>query len=84
MQTFEQILDEILPGLADSFEAGNRHFREIRHSSLEDFEPLRECLAILVAEGSLIDFVKSASFQLTAQGYAKYKPRLEALRAFSR
>ncbi len=82
--TREQILDEILPGLADEFEAGNRRFREFKESSPEEFEPLRECLAMLIAEGSLIDFLKSRSYQFTPAGYTKYKPRIDALRALPR
>ncbi|MDP9339320.1 MAG: hypothetical protein M3P45_10675 [Acidobacteriota bacterium] len=36
MLTLEQILDEIVPALADNFEARNRHFREIKPASLEE------------------------------------------------
>jgi hypothetical protein len=82
--THEQVLDEILPGLADEFEAGNRHFRYFNPSSVEEYEPLRECLATLVAEGSLIDFLKTGSYQFTPAGYKKYKPRIDALRTLSR
>ncbi len=79
--TREEVLDEILPGLADEFEAGNRRFRTFKPSSAEEFEPLRECLAMLIAEGSLVDFQKSRSYQFTPAGYAKYKSRIDALRA---
>lgn len=79
--THEQILDEILPGLADEFEAGNRKFRYFKPSSVEEFEPLRECLAQLVAEGSLVDFLKTGSYHFTPAGYAKYRPRIDALRS---
>jgi len=41
--TQDEVLDEILLGLADEFEAGNRHFRTFSHSSPEEYEPLREC-----------------------------------------
>jgi len=78
--TIDRMLDEILPGLADEFEAGNRKFRYFKPSSIDEYEPLRECLAVLIAEGSLIDFQKSGSYQLTAAGYSKYKPRVDALR----
>jgi hypothetical protein len=78
--TQEKVLDEILCGLADEFEAGNRKFRWFKPGSVEEFEPLRECLASLIAEGSLIDFKKTGSYQLTPAGYAKYKPRVGALR----
>jgi hypothetical protein len=79
--TREQVLDEILPGLADEFEAGNRKFRYFKPSCVEEYEPLRECLAVLVAEGSLIDYLKTGSYHFTSAGYAKYKPRIDALRS---
>jgi hypothetical protein len=43
--TRDQILDEILPGLADEFEAGNHKGRWFSPSSPDEFEPLRECIA---------------------------------------
>jgi hypothetical protein len=82
--TQNHILDEILLGLADEFEAGNRHFRTYDPSSAEEYEPLRECLAALIAEGYLVDFQKTRSYQLTSSGYARYKTRIDALRALSR
>jgi hypothetical protein len=81
--THEQVLDEILPGLADEFEAGNRKFRYFNPSSVEEYEPLRECLAVLVAEGSLVNFQKMSGYHFAPAGYKKYKPRVDALRAFS-
>ncbi|HXN24607.1 MAG TPA: hypothetical protein VOA41_17865 [Candidatus Dormibacteraeota bacterium] len=82
--TREQVLDEILPGLADEFEAGNRKFRYFKPSSLEEYEPLRECLASLVAERSVIDFQKMGGYHFTPAGYAKYKSRVDALRTLPR
>ncbi len=79
--TKDQVLDKILPGLGDEFEAGNRSYRSFKPSSPEEYEPLRECLAALVAEGSLIDFNKMGGYQFTRAGYQKYKPRIDALRA---
>jgi hypothetical protein len=84
MPTIEQVLDEILLGLADEFEAGNRKFRYFKPSSVEEYEPLRECLAMLVAEGSLIDFLKTGSYHFTPAGYTKYKPRIDALRCLQK
>jgi len=78
--TQDEVLDEILLGLADEFEAGNRHFRTFSHSSPEEYEPLCECLASLIAEGSLGEFQKMKGYQLTPAGYGKYKPRINALR----
>lgn len=82
--TKDRILDEILPTLADEFESGNRRFRTFTPSSPEEFEPLRECLATLIAEGSLVDFLKTKSYQLTAPGYLRYKDRIGVLRALGR
>jgi hypothetical protein len=82
--TQENILHQIIPALADEFEAGNRRFRTFQPSNAEEFEPLRECLAILIAEGSLIDFQKTRSYQLTPAGYLKYKDTIRALRAMTR
>lgn len=78
--TQQQVWDEILPRLADEFEAGNRHFKTFDPSSAEEYGPLRECLAVLIAEGSLLDFKKTKTYQLTSAGYIKYKPRIDALR----
>lgn len=50
--TKDEVLDEILLGLADEFEAGNLHGRTFEPSCPEEFEPLRECLADMIAEGS--------------------------------
>jgi len=47
---------------------------------VEEFEPLRECLTTLIAEGALTDFQKTGSYHFTPAGYAKYKPRIDALR----
>jgi hypothetical protein len=85
--TREQILDEILPGLADEFEAGNRNGRWFTPSNAEEFEPLRECFAELVAEELALSFVTPQPMyivKLTPAGYLKLKPRIDALRAFSR
>ena len=79
-----KILDEIILGLADEFEASNRHPRTFEPSSREEFEPLRECLASLIAEGSLSEFQKMRCYLLTPTGYLKYKSRVDALRVLSR
>ena len=49
--TRDEVLDEILLGLADEFEAGNPHWRTLEPSCPEEFEPLRECIADMIAEG---------------------------------
>jgi len=82
--TKREILDQILLGLADQFEAGKGHVRTYAPSCAQDYEPLRECVAELVAEGSLADFRKTNSYSLTPAGYLKYKPRIDALRVMPR
>jgi hypothetical protein len=78
--TQDQVLDEILLDLADEFEAGYGKFRYFKPSSLEEHEQLRGCLSALVVERSLIHFQKSGGYHFTPTGYAKYKPRIDALR----
>jgi hypothetical protein len=79
-----QMLDEILLCLADEFEGGSRVGRTIEPKTAEEFEPLREMLAVQVAEGWLHhqNFGKLNVYRLTNAGYAKYKPRIDALRTF--
>jgi hypothetical protein len=81
-----QMLDEILLCLADEFEGGSRAGRTIEPKTAEEFEPLREMLAIQVAEGWLHyqNFGKLNVYRLTNAGYAKHKPRIDALRTFSK
>jgi len=80
-------LDQLLLPLADQFEAGNEaHWYSFAPGCPEDIEPLRECMAELYAEGSVLrtPFRKeNGLFQFTAQGYKKYLPRIKALRAMS-
>lgn len=85
--TEEQVLDEILPGLADEFEAGNKKGRWFTPSNAEEFEPLRECVAMLVAKGLATSFVTPQPMyivKLTPEGYRKFKPRIDALRLLPR
>ena len=77
------VLDDILLTLADNYEAENGHFVSFDHSAPEDFEPLRTCLAELVAEGWL-EKQEMKVYRLTSQGYLKYKPRIDALRSLGR
>jgi hypothetical protein len=83
--TRDEILYSVLLPLADEFEAGNKRAKTIDPASSEEYELLRECLARLVAEGSLTEFLiesqKTGMYQLTNEGYRKYKPRIDALRA---
>jgi hypothetical protein len=83
--THDEILDSILLPLADEFEAGNRRGRAIDSASTES-EPLRKCVATLIAEGSITEFMiasqRTGMYRLTAEGYRKYKPRIDSLRVF--
>jgi hypothetical protein len=83
--THDEILRSILLPLADEFEAGNTRAKTIDPASTEEYEPLRKCLATLMAEGSLTEFLiesqKTGMYQLTNEGYRKYKPRIDALQA---
>ena len=78
--TKDQVLDEILLDLAVEFEAGNGKFSYFKPLSLEKYEQLRGCLAVLVVERSLIKFQNTGGYHFTPAGYAKYKTRIESLR----
>ncbi len=78
----KQLLDPVLLSLADQFEANKGRFVIIKPSSVEEWEPLREFLALQVAEG-LMNAFGTDSFRLTPKGYATYLPRIRALRAFA-
>ena len=76
-------LDQILIPLADQFEARNRnrwHSFETGHGI--GYEGLRECLAELVAEGSVLRH-PSERFKFSDSGYTKYIHRIRALRALN-
>lgn len=87
MDAQSKILDEILLPLADQFEAGiPSRWQPIEPASAEEYEPLRQCLAGLMAEGSITQPADSRAkiYQLTAKGYLTYKTRIAALRAIPR
>ena len=52
----------------------------LEHSTPEEFEPVRECKAALIAEGSAINFQGTGGLRFTPVGYAKYKAYVAALR----
>jgi hypothetical protein len=75
------ILDGLLLSLADLFESQiSNRVVTLEHSTPEEFEPVRECKATLVAEGSAINFQGTGGLRFTPAGYAKYKSRVDALR----
>lgn len=75
-------LDQVLIPLADQFEARNRNHWYTFEPGVIGNEGLRECLAELVAEGSVLKD-RSGRFQLSELGYTKYVHRIRALRAMN-
>lgn len=80
-----EILDALLLSLADLFESqvSNRCVT-FEASSPEEFEPVRECKATLIAEGSVTNYLGSGGLRFTPTGYTKYKDRVTALRVLRR
>jgi hypothetical protein len=75
------ILDQVLLPLADQFEAGNpNHWYSFKPGEIGEYEKLRECMGELVAEGSVLRDI-AGLFQFSKNGYVKYLPRIQALRA---
>jgi hypothetical protein len=59
-----KILDEVLLPLADQFEAGKpNRWCIFSPGEINEYEKVRECVAEMVAEGSLIS--KSGAFHLS-------------------
>lgn len=75
-----KILNKILLTLADQYEEG-RHDRGVTLTvtSVEEYEPFRETMAALRAEGS-VTMAPSKTYRLTESGYAKYVNKIRALR----
>lgn len=84
--TKEEILDEILLGLADTFEGGNLYGFSIEHDPThpEEFEPLRECLADMISHGWLAQRVPFKLYNLTPAGYLHFQPRVQAFRTLGK
>ena len=82
--TREEILDGLLLPLAGVFESGNRLVVGPGVQFAEEFEAVRECLAVLEAEGSVTNVEKMGFYRFTPEGYSKFKPRIDALRALLR
>jgi hypothetical protein len=77
-----EILDRLLLSLADLFESQvNNRVVTFEHSTPEEFEPVRESKATLIAEGSAVNFQGTGGLRFTPAGYTKYKDRIAALRA---
>ena len=77
------ILNQVLLPLANQFEAGNpNRWYSFKPGEINEYEKLRECMAELVAEGSVIRS-DSGDFRLSQPGYTKYLPRIKALRTLT-
>jgi hypothetical protein len=82
--TIDDLWDGLLLPLADVYDTGNpRLVADLGVMFPETIELLRECLAAKIAEGSLIPVEEMHLYRLTPTGYAKYKSRIDFLRAFS-
>lgn len=75
-----KILDQVLLPLADQYESGrNDRCISLAATTPEEFEPFRETMAALRAEGS-VTMSPFKTYQMTASGYAKYADKMRALR----
>jgi hypothetical protein len=78
-----KILDQILLSLADQYESGRTdHCVSLTVATPEEFEPFRETMAALRAEGS-VTMSPFRTYQMTASGYAKYADKIKALRVLA-
>jgi len=75
-----EVLTTILLPLAEEFEGESRHGLALEPLCAEESEPLKECLAELIAEGWLAHCCPSNRYKLTKEGYQHFEPRLRALR----
>jgi hypothetical protein len=84
--TKEELWYGVLLGLADTFEAAKGQWFGIEPdpSCPEEFEPLRECLAEMIAEGWLAQYRPAKIYALTPAGYRHFLPRIQAMRALGR
>jgi hypothetical protein len=78
-----KILDKILLPLADQYESGrNDRCVTLTVTTPEEFEPFRETMAGLRAEGS-VNMPIVGTYQMTASGYTKYADKIRALRVLA-
>ena len=77
------ILNKVLLPLADRYESGrNDRCVTLTVTTPEEFEPFRETMAVLRAEGS-VTMTPFKSYQMTPSGYAKYADKIRALRVLA-
>ena len=77
-----ELMDRLLLLFGDLYEFGNSYGQPVPQSSRYEFEPLRKCLAILLAEDSL-ETADGGMYRFTAKGYMKYAPRIKVVRSLS-
>lgn len=79
----DKILNKVLLPLADQYEAGhNDRCVSLAVTTPEEYEPFRETMAALRAEGS-VKVSAFGTYQMTSSGYAKYAEKIQALRVLS-
>lgn len=77
------VLNKALLPLADQYEGGhNDRWVSLAVTTAEEFEPFRETMAALRAEGS-VNTSAFGTYQMTSSGYAKYSEKIQALRVLS-
>ena len=77
------ILNKALLPLADQYEGGHHdRWVSLAVTTPEEFEPFRETMAALRAEGS-VNMSAFGTYQMTSSGYAKYAEKIQALRVLS-
>jgi hypothetical protein len=62
--------------------SGRRYWASLAVTTAEEFEPFREAMAALRAEGS-VNTSAFGTYQMTSSGYAKYSEKIQALRVLS-
>ena len=69
--------------IRDRYEGGhNDRWVSLAVTKAEEFEPFRETMAALRAEGS-VSISSFGTYQMTSSGYAKYSEKIQALRVLS-
>jgi hypothetical protein len=81
--TIGEVWDELSLPLADAFESGiSSRVVDPGPMFLDTGEVVRECVAMKIAEGSIVNVMEMKVYQLTPAGYARNKPRIDFLRSF--
>jgi hypothetical protein len=79
----DKILNQLLLPLADQYEEGrDDRCVSLAVTTVEEYEPFRETIATLRAEGSVV-MSPFKTYQMTKNGYAKYADKITALRVLA-